>query len=162
MTDATLTIRLRVNGRDHTVTIDADDTLLDVLRDRLNLTGTKYNCMQGECGACTVILDGASVCSCIVLAASADGSEVQTIEGLAEPGRLHPIQQAFAESDGAQCGYCTPGMVMSAKALLDATPAPTEAQIRLGLEGNLCRCTGYKHIVESVQRAAELLGEAES
>lgn len=155
MGETSLLVHLRVNGVDRTARIDSDDTLLDVLRDRLGLIGTKYNCLQGECGACTVIMDGASVCSCIVLGASADGSTIETIEGLARDGELHPIQQAFSEADGSQCGYCTPGMIMSAKALLDSIPHPDEAAIREGLEGNLCRCTGYAHIVAAVRLASE-------
>lgn len=155
MTERTETIRLRVNGDWRTVTIEPDDLLLDVLRKQLGLTGTKYNCRQGECGACTIIMDGQSINSCLVLAATADGSEVTTIEGLLRDGRPDPVQEAFLHGDGSQCGFCTPGMIMSTMALLRANPNPTPEEILEGLAGNLCRCTGYKHIIESVENVVE-------
>ncbi|MFW5826383.1 MAG: (2Fe-2S)-binding protein, partial [bacterium] len=129
--------------------------LADVLRHRLGLTGTKLNCRQGECGACTVLVDGQPMTSCIVLAASVDGSEITTIEGLSASGELDPIQEAFMEADGSQCGFCTPGMVMSTKALLDANPDPSREDIEIGLAGNLCRCTGYRTIIDAVELAAK-------
>jgi len=139
--------------------VEPDDLLLDVLRERLGLTGTKYNCRQGECGACTVLMDGKSVNSCLVLAVSADGSELTTIEALSRDGVPDIVQESFMEADGSQCGYCTPGMVMSATALLSAHPNPTREEILEGLSGNLCRCTGYKHIVEAVELASKRLRE---
>lgn len=129
-------------------------TLLDFLRDQLGLTGTKKGCEQGECGACTVLLDGEPVNSCSTLAVECEGHEVTTIEGLAQNGKLHPIQQQFIDKWALQCGYCTPGMIMSAKALLDRNPHPTELEIREAISGNLCRCTGYAKIVEAIQAAA--------
>jgi carbon-monoxide dehydrogenase small subunit len=131
--------------------------LLDVLRDDLGLTGAKEGCGTGDCGACTVILDGQLITSCLKLAVSADGSDILTIEGLAQGGKLHPLQEAFMEKGGLQCGICTPGMILAAKALLDENPHPTVDEIRFGLAGNLCRCTGYTKIIESVQAAAERL-----
>ena len=150
-----VTINLTVNGTRHDIEIEPLELLADVLRDRMGLTGTKLNCRQGECGACTVIVDGRAVTSCIVLAASVDGSRVTTIEGLGQNGELDPIQDAFMEADGSQCGFCTPGMVMSTKALLDAKPDPTHGEIETGLAGNLCRCTGYRTIHDAVRLAAE-------
>jgi carbon-monoxide dehydrogenase small subunit len=147
--------RLTVNGEPIDVRIEAGETLLEVLRHRLALTGTKYNCEQGECGACTVLLDGVAVDACLVLALSAAGSEVTTVEGLSAEGGLNPLQQAFVECDAAQCGYCTPGMLVSATALLSQDPAPSEHEIMRALEGNYCRCTGYERIVLAVERAAE-------
>jgi carbon-monoxide dehydrogenase small subunit len=132
-------------------------TLLEVIREELGLTGTKEGCGEGECGACTVIVDGKAINACIMLAVEADGREITTIEGLAEAGRLHPIQEAFVETGGLQCGFCTPGMILSTKLLLDATPDPTETEIKEGLAGNFCRCTGYTKIIESVKVAAEKL-----
>ena len=149
-----MTIALTVNGRRHEIQIEPDEVLADVLRHRLGLTGTKLNCRQGECGACTVIVDGRPMTSCIVLAASVDGSEVTTIEGLGGD-RLDPIQEAFMEADGSQCGFCTPGMVMSTKALLDANPDPSREEVEVGLAGNLCRCTGYRTIHDAVELAAK-------
>jgi carbon-monoxide dehydrogenase small subunit len=133
-------------------------TLLEVLREDLGLTGTKEGCGLGECGACTVLMDGRAINSCLVLAAEADGREITTIEGLADGDRLHPIQQAFVDHGGLQCGFCTPGMIMSAKALLDKNPHPTEEEIKQGITGNLCRCTGYTKIIESIKAAAEKMG----
>jgi carbon-monoxide dehydrogenase small subunit len=144
-----------VNGESHELSVPPWRTLLEVIREDLGLTGTKEGCSLGECGACTVIIDGRAVNSCLVLAAEADGKQITTIEGLAgSRGKLHPIQQAFVEHGGLQCGFCTPGMIMSAKALLDETPTPAEEEIRRGIAGNLCRCTGYTKIVESIKAAA--------
>ncbi|MCL5960430.1 MAG: (2Fe-2S)-binding protein [Chloroflexi bacterium] len=151
-------VKLTVNGEAHEVLVEARTTLLEVLRDDLGLTGTKRGCGSGECGACTVILDGRSVNSCLVLAVDARGKSVLTIEGLSEGGKLHPIQEAFLEHGGLQCGYCTPGMILSAKVLLDENPSPSEAEVREAIEGNLCRCTGYVKIVESILAAAEKMG----
>jgi aerobic carbon-monoxide dehydrogenase small subunit len=150
-------IGLTVNGDPYRVSARPNQTLLDVLRDGLGLTGTKRGCDQGECGACTVQLDGRAVNACLVLAIDADGSEVTTIEGLARRGELHPLQKAFLEEGAVQCGYCTPGMIVQAAALLKQNPAPTAAQIRVGLAGNLCRCTGYAKIVRAIAAAAPIL-----
>jgi len=147
-------IQLTVNGELAEVAVDPNRTLLQVLREDLGLTGTKHGCGLGDCGACTVILDGQPVNSCLVLAVQANGSDVLTIEGLAENGKLQPLQQAFVEKGAIQCGFCSPGMILSAKALLDQNPKPTEKDIRMALSGNLCRCTGYQKIVEAVQAAA--------
>ena len=147
-------VRLRINGRDHRVAIDARVTLLDLLRERLGLIGTKKGCNFGECGACTVHLDGARVNACLVLAAAADGREVTTIEGLAESGRLHPVQQAFIDCDGLQCGFCTPGQIMSAVALLAEGHAGSDAEIREWMSGNLCRCAAYPQITAAVRQVA--------
>ena len=147
-------IKLKVNGSDYDLQIRPWATLLEVLREDLGLTGAKEGCGEGECGACTVIVDGKAVNSCIMLAAEAEGKEVITIEGLANGETLHPIQEAFIEAAGLQCGFCTPGMILSTKVLLDANPDPTEDEIRKGLEGNFCRCTGYTKIFESVRVAA--------
>lgn len=136
------------------VVVKDNMTLLDLLRDKLGLTGTKKGCEQGECGACTVMLDGLPVNSCCTLAVECEGRNVVTVEGIAKGGKLHPIQKQFIEKWALQCGYCTPGMIMSAKALLDHTPHPTELEIREAIEGNLCRCTGYAKIVEAIQAAA--------
>ncbi len=148
-------IKLNVNGQDYELSVPPHRTLLEVIREELGLTGTKEGCSLGECGACTVIMDGQTVNSCLVLAAEADGKSIITIEGLAEGDKLHPIQQAFIDHGGFQCGFCTPGMIMSAKALLDANPHPTEAEIRQGISGNFCRCTGYTKIIESIKAAAK-------
>ena len=145
---------LTVNGKARRVNAPADAFLLEVLRDKLALTGAKNGCGMGECGACTVLLDGAAVCSCLTLAIEAQGHEITTIEGLAKPGELDPVQEAFATAGGVQCGFCTPGMVLAARALLNENPNPTEADVRLALSGNLCRCTGYGKIVEAVLNAA--------
>ncbi|MDH4061796.1 MAG: 2Fe-2S iron-sulfur cluster-binding protein [Aquincola sp.] len=147
-------LRLTVNGREHVLAARDAATLLEVLRDQLLLTGTKQGCDGGECGACTVLVDGAPRLACITLAASVEGRAIETIESLATQGRLSALQRAFHEHLGAQCGFCTPGMVMAAEALLRRAPHPSEAQIRAALAGNLCRCTGYVKIVESVQAAA--------
>jgi carbon-monoxide dehydrogenase small subunit len=150
----TRTIRITVNGVARELEVPAHRTLLDCLRYDLGLTGSKEGCGVGVCGACTVLLDGKMVSSCIALAVFADGREVITVEGLAKDGRLHPVQQAFMDFGGFQCGICTPGQVVAAKALLDTVENPTEAEIREWMLGNLCRCTGYYKIVESIQAAA--------
>ena len=152
-------IRLTVNGKPFEREVDAETRLLDLLREGLHLTGTKEGCGEGECGACTVLIDGRPVNSCLVLAPQADGTDVLTIEGVADGDRLHPIQQAFVDSGGVQCGFCTPGFIMSTYALLRDTPDPTDDEIRSALEGNLCRCTGYVKIVEAVQLAAARMRE---
>ena len=148
-------ITLHVNGATHTVEVPPLKRLLDVLRDDLRLTGTKEGCGEGECGACSVSLDGILVNSCLVPAAHADGAAIRTVEGLAQNGRLHPVQQAFAEYGGAQCGICTPGMLMASVYLLENNPYPTCEQIREALAGNLCRCTGYQKIVDAVHAASQ-------
>jgi len=152
-------LKMRVNGREVSVQVDPDEMLGYVLRDRLGLIGTKIGCGEGECGACTVLVDGRAVNSCIYPAMKAQGRDVLTIEGLKanENGQLHIIQQAFIECAASQCGYCTPGMIMSAKALLDENPNPTRDEIETGISGNLCRCTGYYQIVEAIQLAARRL-----
>ena len=143
-----------LNGDPIEVVCKDNMTLLDLLREKLGLTGTKKGCEQGECGACTVMLDGKPVNSCCTLAVECEGRDVVTVEGIAKNGQLHPIQKQFIEKWALQCGYCTPGMIMSAKALLDVNPHPTELEIREAIEGNLCRCTGYAKIVEAIQAAA--------
>jgi carbon-monoxide dehydrogenase small subunit len=144
-------IKLKVNRRNFTVSVKPTDILVDVLRDKLGLTGTKKSCGQGDCGACTVLMDGKTVNSCLMLAMDAQGQEITTIEGLErEDGTLHPLQEAFVENAAIQCGFCTPGMILSAKSLLDETPHPTEEEVRQALSGNLCRCTGYAKIVQTV------------
>jgi len=148
-------IDLSVNGGRRHIEVEAHHTLLEVLRDDLGLTGTKECCLVGECGACTVLLDDVSVDSCLVLAIEADGRRVTTVEGLASDGELHPLQQAFLDTGAAQCGFCIPGQLISAQALLALTPHPTRADIEEGLAGNLCRCAGYEQIFEAVQRAAD-------
>ena len=143
-----------VNGDAVSYLCEVDETLLDVLRDRLGLTGSKEGCGTGDCGACSVTLDGRVVCSCLVLGAEAEGREIRTVEGIAAGDKLHPLQEKFLEFAALQCGICTPGFLVSAKALLDHNPNPTETEIRFGLAGNLCRCTGYDKIVRAVQAAA--------
>jgi carbon-monoxide dehydrogenase small subunit len=145
---------IKVNGQEHDIAVEPWRTLLDVLRYELRLTGTKEGCGTGSCGACTVLLDGQAVNSCLIFVAEVEGKEITTIEGLSEPGKLHPLQQAFIDEGAVQCGFCTPGMILTAKAFLDATPHPTEAQIRQAIAGNLCRCTGYDKIVRAIRRAA--------
>ena len=147
-------VQVTVNGQVRKVDVEPRTLLVHLLRDQLGLTGTHVGCDTGNCGACTVHLDGASCKSCTVLAVQADGAEVLTIEGLGSEGDLHPLQQAFWDNHGLQCGYCTPGMIMAAADLLERNPDPTEAEVRHGLEGNLCRCTGYHNIVQSVLDAA--------
>lgn len=144
------TIEFNLNGKDIKVDVPEDERLLDMLRDRLMLTGTKEGCGIGECGACTVIVDGEAVNSCLTFAASVDGKSVTTIEGVAQNGELAPIQKSILEHNALQCGFCTPGIVMSIKALLDSNPKPTEEEIKIAISGNLCRCTGYQQILEAV------------
>ena len=151
----TRVIRLTVNGAPHEVEVPTYRTLLDCLRNDLGLTGSKEGCGVGVCGACTVLLDGRMISSCIALAVFADGHDVTTVEGLAEDERLHPVQQAFVDAGGFQCGICTPGQVVSAKALLDENPHPSDDEIREWMAGNLCRCTGYYKILESIRTAAD-------
>jgi len=148
-------IELKVNGKIHTVEIEEDMRLLDVLRDKLGLTGTKEGCGEGECGACTVIMDGEAVDSCLVMAFQAEGKEIITIEGLEGEEGIHPIQKAFIEEGAVQCGFCTPGMILSSKALLDKNPSPDRTQIKEAISGNLCRCTGYNKIVSAVEKASK-------
>jgi aerobic carbon-monoxide dehydrogenase small subunit len=146
-----LEIRVRINGAEMVLSVKPTETLLDVLRESLGMKGTKRSCNQGECGACTVLLDGKAVNSCLVLAASINGCEISTIEGLAQAGHLDPIQESFIAHDASQCGFCTPGMIMSAKALLSEEMAPSLESIKTALAGNLCRCTGYQSIIKAVQ-----------
>ncbi|MDQ1470727.1 MAG: nicotinate dehydrogenase subunit [Bryobacterales bacterium] len=146
---------LVVNGARHRIQSDPDRTLLAVLRDELDLTGTKYGCGEGQCGACTVLLDGAPVRSCLTPAKAAQGKQIATIESLAQNGHLHPVQQAFIEADALQCGYCTSGMIMSSVGLLKKKPNPSDADIKSGLQGNVCRCGTYPRIVQAVRMAAK-------
>jgi len=152
------TLQVEVNGRGHEIDVEPHEFLLDVLRDRLNLTGAKRSCDVQVCGACTVLIDGKAVSACTYLAVDADGKQILTIEGLASGDELHPLQEAFIEHAGFQCGFCTPGMIMTAKALLDDNPAPSRAEVKAYLGGNICRCTGYRTIVESILAAAEQMG----
>jgi aerobic carbon-monoxide dehydrogenase small subunit len=149
-----IVLTLTINGERHQVLTEPHRTLLDVLRVELGLTGTKENCLEAECGVCTVLLDGRAVNSCILLAAQCQGRDVLTIEGLGRDGQLHPLQQAFIDHGAVQCGYCIPGMILAAKAYLDEHAEPTEAQVREALAGNLCRCTGYQKIADAVLAAA--------
>jgi carbon-monoxide dehydrogenase small subunit len=153
------TISVTVNGQSQTAEVDSRLLLVHFIREQLALTGTHIGCDTSNCGACTVLLDGTAVKSCTLFAVQADGQSVETIEGVADGGQLHPLQEGFWEKHGLQCGYCTPGMIMTAKALLSKNPNPTEEQIRQGISGNLCRCTGYMKIVEAIQYAAEKLRE---
>jgi aerobic-type carbon monoxide dehydrogenase small subunit (CoxS/CutS family) len=148
-------ISVEINGERHEAEVEARRLLVHFIRDDANLTGTHVGCDTGNCGACTVIVDGAAVKSCMMLAIQADGSTVETVEGLSPDGELHPLQQAFSARHALQCGYCTPGMLMSAKHLLDHNPEPTETEIRRAIQGNICRCTGYVNIVEAIQDAAK-------
>lgn len=150
-------LSLTVNNIAYTIYVEPNRTLVEVLRDELGLTGTKKSCNEGECGACTVIMNGKPVASCCVLALDAQDKEILTIEGLSEGENLHPLQVAFVQNGGIQCGFCTPGMIMSAKALLDENPAPTADEVRKAISGNLCRCTGYQQIVDSVIAAAKAM-----
>lgn len=143
-------VKLRINGDDHEVAVKSWDTLLEVLREEIGLTGTKNSCGLGNCGACTVIIDGQAVLACLTLTVEAEGKEILTIEGISDGNSLHPIQKAFIEHGAIQCGHCTPGMVMATMALLDKTPKPTEEEIRKGLSGNFCRCTGYVKVIDAV------------
>jgi aerobic carbon-monoxide dehydrogenase small subunit len=155
-------LKITVNGDEYHLLVDTRRTLLQLIRDQIGLTGTKDGCGAGECGACTVLLDGEPVNSCLTLAHEADGCEVVTIEGLAQGGVLHPVHEAFVQQGAIQCGFCTPGMVLSTKALLDKNPTPTREEILHGLRGNLCRCTGYVKIIDAVEAASCLLGGGES
>ena len=147
-------MRLRVNGEDVEVAFAPSKTLLEVLREDLQLTGTKHGCELGECGACAVLLDGEPVLSCLTLGVACEGRSIETVEGLAQNGRLHPLQEAFADFGGSQCGYCTSGMLLTSMALLANNPDPTRDEIREGLSGNICRCTGYHQILDAVESAA--------
>jgi aerobic carbon-monoxide dehydrogenase small subunit len=153
------TVTVTINGERHSADIDSRLLLVHFIRENIALTGTHIGCDTSSCGACTVIVDGTAIKSCTMFAVQADGKSIETIEGVAEAGGLHPLQQGFWEQHGLQCGYCTPGMIMSAKALLARNPSPTEDEIRHGISGNLCRCTGYVKIVEAIQYAAEKLRE---
>jgi len=146
---------LNVNGRNYDISIEPEMTLVEVLRDKLDLTGTKISCGEGECGACTVLMDGKPCLSCCTLAIQAQGKSIVTIEGLAEKGQLHPLQKSFIDHGAIQCGYCTPGMILTSKALLDENPNPTPEDVKTALAGNLCRCTGYVKIVDAVMAAAD-------
>jgi len=153
--DGQVTVRVKVNGETREAVIDARVPLVQLLRDEFGLTGTHFGCLTGHCGACTIALNGSAVKSCTILAASADGDEILTIEGLAEGGELHPLQQSFWDEQGFQCGYCTPGMIMTARELLAEKPQPDDTEVRAGISGNLCRCTGYQNIVKAIQRAGD-------
>ena len=154
-------LQITINGVERTLLVEPFFSLLDMLRDELHLTGTKKGCDEGDCGACTVLLKGRPVTSCLVLAHSARGSEVTTVEGLASGGELHPVQRSFAENGGLQCGYCTPGLIMATVGLLQNNPNPTEEEVKFGLGNNLCRCTGYSKVVEAVMAAVDSARETE-
>ncbi len=157
MTDKQYQITLKLNGQTRSFEVEEGETLLHVLRERAGLTGAKKGCDLGECGACTVILDGRAVNSCCVFAVSADGKQVETIEGIGSEEHPHPLQQAFMDAGAIQCGFCTPGMIMAAKALLDRNPHPTREEVRQAMSGNLCRCTGYEKIEQAIAMAAEVV-----
>lgn len=159
MSNGMIPITLTVNGEEYGLQTAPTETLADALREKLGLTGTKIMCNEGECGACTVLMDGKPVCSCLILAVECEGKDILTIEGLADPatGELHPIQKTFVERSGMQCGVCTSGMILTAKALLEETPNPSEDEVREALAGNLCRCGNYKRITECVLAAAEMM-----
>lgn len=148
-------IELRLNGTAASAEVGTHESLLTALRERFGLAGSKNACEQGECGSCSVVMDGQLVCSCLVLAAAADGREVETVEGLAPEGEMHPVQRAYVEAGAVQCGFCTPGLIVATESLLRANPEPSDAEIREALAGNICRCTGYGRILEAVQRAAK-------
>jgi aerobic-type carbon monoxide dehydrogenase small subunit (CoxS/CutS family) len=152
-------IHLSVNGKEHELEVEPYETLLNILRDRFGLTGTKCGCGEGECGACTVMINGKAVLSCMTLGVQAEGKEILTIEGLQEGPRLHPLQETFVEHSALQCGYCTPGMIMAAKALLDQNQTPSEGDVREAISNNLCRCTGYEKPVKAILGAAESMKE---
>jgi carbon-monoxide dehydrogenase small subunit len=156
-TNMTRNINLTINGKEREVLVKPNQTLADVLRYQLGLTGTKKGCDVGDCGSCTVIMDGKPVNSCLVLAVQANGRKILTIEGLETDQGLHPLQQAFVDKGAIQCGFCSPGMILSAKSLLDRNPTPNESEIRMAISGNMCRCTGYQKIVEAVEHACEKL-----
>jgi carbon-monoxide dehydrogenase small subunit len=163
MNDDVTTLRLRVNGETRAVVFPTHHTLLEVLREELGLTGTKHGCELGECGTCAVLVDGKPILSCLALAAEMEGRTIDTVEGLQNGNELHPLQSAFADLNAAQCGYCTPGILMTAKALLAANPRPSDGEIREALAGNLCRCTGYHKIIQAVEwAAARMRGEDET
>lgn len=147
-------INIVVNGEPHEVAVNTEQTLLEVLREELGLTGTKKGCNQGECGACTVLVEGKPVSSCLVLAVSVNGKSIATIEGLSQDGRLHPLQEAFVQHGAIQCGFCTPGMLLAAKYLLENRPVPSEQEIKEAIAGNICRCTGYVKIIEAIRAVA--------
>lgn len=153
--DCMINIKVNINGDNYDVDVEPNTLLLDLLRDKLGLTGTKRACGTGECGACTVIMDGLTVNSCLVLAAEVNGKNITTIEGLSKNGELHPLQESFIEEGAVQCGFCTPGMILSSKALLDRNPDPTEEDVKIAIAGNLCRCTGYKKIFKAIKSAAK-------
>ena len=155
----TVTIRVRVNGTDYERVVESRLLLSDFLRDSVGLTGTHVGCEHGICGCCTVMVDGLTVRSCLMFAIQADGADVMTVEGLADGVKLHPLQEAFSENHGLQCGFCTPGMLFSALELLNENPRPTDREIREGISGTICRCTGYHHIVESVKAAAQKMSQ---
>jgi len=148
-------IKVEINKKLHELEVCDSELLIELLRDRLGFLGTKYSCLEGDCGVCTVLVNGKNVLSCLMLAAEVDGASVTTIEGLAENGVLHPLQEAFIDKGAVQCGFCTPGMILAAKALLDQNPHPTDEQIERAIDGNLCRCTGYVKIVEAVKDASK-------
>ncbi len=150
-------MNLSINGEPYALHVEPYCSLLDMLRDQLQLTGTKKGCDEGDCGACTVLMDGKTVTACMVLALDAHNTEITTVEGLRQGSTLHPVQAAFVEYGGVQCGFCTPGLIMSAVGLLRENPAPTEAEVRFGIGGNLCRCTGYSKVVQAILKAAETL-----
>ena len=155
-------IELDINGRIYEIPVSPKDLLVDVIRKKVGLTGTKKGCGQGDCGACTVLIDGAPVLSCITLAIACQGKKITTIEGLVtEDGALHPIQQSFVDHGAVQCGFCTPGMILTSKALLDKNQQPTEMEIKRGIAGNICRCTGYKRIVASIKAAGDTIASGE-
>jgi len=153
------TINIKINGKDYTREVAPQETLLNFLRERFHLTGAKYGCGIGECGACTVLMDGKPILSCQTLAATCDGAEITTIEGVAEGKRLHPMQEAFVDEGAVQCGFCTPGMVLSSIALINREPEPSNEQIKDALRGNLCRCTGYENIFRAVKEGAKKMQE---
>ena len=155
-------ITLLVNGESHEVIIEPRTTLLEVLREQLGLTGAKESCNTGDCGACTVLMEGHAVLACLVLAVRAQGKEIETIEGISDGGELHPLQRAFIAKGAVQCGYCTPGMILSAKAFLEKVPKPSLFMVQKALEGNLCRCTGYNEIIEAVLEAGDALEKEKS
>jgi carbon-monoxide dehydrogenase small subunit len=152
-------ITLKVNGQDYDILVEGRTRLLDAIREQCDLTGAKEGCSTGDCGACTVLVDGKAITSCMAFAVAMQGKELTTIEGLAQNGDLHPLQETFMEFGGLQCGICTPGMILSSKALLDENPSPSNDEIRFALAGNLCRCTGYQKIVQAVSAAAERIGK---
>ena len=154
-------VTLHINGKTCSLHMEANEILLNVIRDRLNLTGTKYGCGIGECGSCTVLADGLPILSCQTLAISMEGKQITTIEGIGRPGALHPLQEAFIDEGAIQCGFCTPGMILAAKALLDRNPDPSNEEIKDALRGNFCRCTGYVNIIKAVRAAAEQMTTAQ-